>query len=167
MRRYIDAGIREGAHVVFGETRDLQEQPSGGNFVSPTLFTKVDPTMTIAREEIFGPVGVVIPFRDAAHAVKIANDSIYGLAAGIWTSNLTVAHRFARDVEAGIVWVNCYDHGDMTQPWVDTSSRATVVTMFRGHSGPHTNQVRLDQPGLGTRGTVCESRFGVLPSSRR
>jgi 4-(gamma-glutamylamino)butanal dehydrogenase len=94
--------------------------PSGfqqGNYVSPTLFTGVKSSMKIAQEEIFGPVAAVIPFKDVADATRIANDSIYGLAASIWTSDLTTAHRLARDVEAGVVWVNCFDHGDMTQPF--------------------------------------------------
>ena len=73
--------------------------------------------MRIAKEEIFGPVAAVIPFRSVEEAVTIANDSIYGLAAGIWTSDITTAHKMARDIDAGVIWVNCYDHGDMTQPW--------------------------------------------------
>lgn len=73
--------------------------------------------MRIANEEIFGPVAAIMPFDSEEEAVDIANSSIYGLAAGIWTSNVTRAHRVARNVESGIVWVNCYDHGDMTQPW--------------------------------------------------
>jgi 4-(gamma-glutamylamino)butanal dehydrogenase len=62
-------------------------------------------------------VAAVIPFKDVADATRIANDTIYGLAASIWTSDLTTAHRLARDVEAGVVWINCFDHGDMTQPF--------------------------------------------------
>ncbi len=73
--------------------------------------------MTIAREEIFGPVAAVVPFDTIKDAVEIANDSIFGLAAGIWTSDLATAHKMARDIDAGVIWVNCYDHGDMTQPW--------------------------------------------------
>ncbi len=112
---YIDAGKQEGAQVVIGGGR-----PAGldaGNYVQPTLFRNVKDEMKIAQDEIFGPVGVAIPFKDAQHAVAIANNSIYGLASSIWTSDLTTAHRMARDIEAGIVWINCYEHGDMTQPW--------------------------------------------------
>jgi gamma-glutamyl-gamma-aminobutyraldehyde dehydrogenase len=112
---YIDAGKQEGAQVVIGGGR-----PAGldaGNYVQPTLFRNVKDEMKIAQEEIFGPVGAAIPFKDAQHAVAIANNSIYGLASSIWTSDLTTAHRMARDIEAGIVWINCYEHGDMTQPW--------------------------------------------------
>jgi len=73
--------------------------------------------MRIAKEEIFGPVAAVMPFRTIDEAVAIANDSIYGLAASIWTSDITTAHKVARDIDAGVIWINCYDLGDMTQPW--------------------------------------------------
>jgi gamma-glutamyl-gamma-aminobutyraldehyde dehydrogenase len=112
---YIEAGKSGGAKLAMGGS-----VPSGlaqGNYVSPTLFTGVNSSMKIAQEEIFGPVAAVIPFKDVADATRIANDSIYGLAASIWTSDLTTAHRMARDVEAGVVWINCFDHGDMTQPF--------------------------------------------------
>ncbi len=88
-----------------------------GAYVEPTLFAGVANDMRIAREEIFGPVAAVIAFDTPEEAVAIANDSIYGLAASIWTENVNTAHRMARDIEAGVVWINCFDHGDMTQPW--------------------------------------------------
>ena len=73
--------------------------------------------MQIAQEEIFGPVAAILPYKTIDEAVEIANDSIYGLAARIWTSDLNTAHKAARDIQAGVVWVNCFDHGDMTLPW--------------------------------------------------
>ena len=73
--------------------------------------------MTIARQEIFGPVASVIPFDTAAEAIAIANDTIYGLAAGIWTSDINRAFRLVKEIEAGVVWVNNYEDGDMTQPF--------------------------------------------------
>jgi gamma-glutamyl-gamma-aminobutyraldehyde dehydrogenase len=112
---YIDIAIKEGAKLVLGGGA-----PAGferGAYVEPTLFTGVSNDMRIAREEVFGPVGVVIPFHTVEEAVSISNDSIYGLAAGIWTSDLATAHKMARDIDAGVIWVNCFDHGDMTQPW--------------------------------------------------
>jgi len=112
---YIEAGKADGAKLAMGGS-----VPSGlqqGNYVAPTLFTGVKSSMKIAQEEIFGPVAAVIPFKDVAEATRIANDTIYGLAASIWTSDVTTAHRLARDVEAGVVWVNCFDHGDMTMPF--------------------------------------------------
>ncbi len=113
---YIDAGKREGAKVEFGG-----DVPDGdlaaGAYVNPTLFTGVDNDMKIAREEIFGPVTGVIPVDGVDEAVAVANDTVYGLAAGIWTRDLNTAHRLIRDVEAGVIWVNCFDEGDMTQPF--------------------------------------------------
>ena len=112
---YIGAGKKEGAKLVFGG-----DVPSGlkhGCYVEPTLFTGVKNKMKIAQEEIFGPVAAVLPFKDLKQGIDIANDSIYGLAASIWTSDVNTAHKAARDLEAGVVWVNCFDHGDMTQPW--------------------------------------------------
>jgi gamma-glutamyl-gamma-aminobutyraldehyde dehydrogenase len=112
---YIERGGKEGARLALGG--GTPPELKRGSYVEPTLFIGVTPAMTIAREEIFGPVAAVLPFRTIDEAVTIANDSIYGLAAGIWTSDLATAHRMARDIEAGVIWVNCYDHGDMTQPW--------------------------------------------------
>ncbi len=112
---FIDIARKEGARLELGGGA-----PPGferGAYVEPTLFTAVNNTMRIAREEVFGPVAGVIPFTTIEEAVEIANDSIYGLAAGIWTSDITTAHRMARDIDAGVIWVNCYDVGDMTQPW--------------------------------------------------
>lgn len=112
---YIAIGASEGGVMSLGG--EVPEALRQGNYVVPTLFTDVNRSMRIANEEIFGPVGAVMPFDTDAEAVDIANSSIYGLAAGIWTANLNRAHKMARDVESGMVWVNCYDHGDMTQPW--------------------------------------------------
>src|SRR5690606_23599000 len=88
-----------------------------GFFIEPTVFEGVTNNMTIAQEEIFGPVLATITFKDEAEALKIANDTIYGLAAAIWTGNLGKAHRMAKGVRAGSVWVNQYDGGDMTAPF--------------------------------------------------
>lgn len=112
---YVDVAAKEGANLVLGGCA-----PAGftkGAYVEPTLFTGVNNDMRIAREEVFGPLGVVIPFKTVEEAVSIANDSIFGLAAGIWTGDLATAHKMARDIDAGVIWVNCFDHGDMTQPW--------------------------------------------------
>jgi acyl-CoA reductase-like NAD-dependent aldehyde dehydrogenase len=112
---YIDVGKKEGAELVIGG--DVPHGLYNGSYVEPTLFTGVNNGMQIAREEIFGPVGAVLTFSTIQEAIEIANDSIYGLAAGIWTSDLSMAHKMARDIDAGVIWVNCFDHGDMTQPW--------------------------------------------------
>ena len=113
--RYIGIGKAEGARVVAGGERILEE--TGGWFVPPTIFDGVRNDMTIAREEIFGPVLSVIEFDTEAEAVAIANDTPYGLAASLYTENLNVAHRVARDLRAGVVGVNAYSEGDMTTPF--------------------------------------------------
>ncbi|MBT2186029.1 aldehyde dehydrogenase [Sphingobium nicotianae] len=115
VRNYIKRGAEEGAKTAF--TLEVPGELEGGNFVSPTLFGAVTPDMTIAREEVFGPVAALLSFETPEQAIQIANDTQYGLAASIWTRDLNTAHSMSRAVEAGIVWVNCYDHGDMTQPW--------------------------------------------------
>lgn len=112
---YIDAGIQAGATCVTGGS--VPHGLEGGAFVSPTIFSDVSTHMTIAREEIFGPVASVIGFDTFEEAVAIANDTSFGLAAGIWTADLGTAHRFARDVEAGMVYVNSYMNGDMQFPF--------------------------------------------------
>ncbi len=112
---FIDIGRKEGAALRFGGGT-LASAPSGA-YVEPTLFTGVNNSMQIAREEIFGPVATIIPVDGMEDAIEIANDTIYGLAASIWTRDLAKAHIFAREIEAGVVWVNCFDHGDMTSIW--------------------------------------------------
>lgn len=112
---YIEAGRGEGAQLEFGG--GVPEGLEAGAFVNPTLFTGVRNDMTIAQEEIFGPVASVIAVDGVEEAVAVANDTVYGLAAGVWTSNLNTAHQMIRDLEAGVIWVNCFDEGDMTQPF--------------------------------------------------
>lgn len=111
----IDSGKREGATLHFGggTPPDLDS----GAYVTPTLFADVKNSMTIAQQEIFGPVASVIPFDGADQAIEIANDTIYGLAAGIWTKDIDKAFRLIKKIEAGVVWVNSYEDGDMTQPF--------------------------------------------------
>ncbi|MGI9274776.1 MAG: aldehyde dehydrogenase [Endozoicomonas sp.] len=112
---YIEKGKAEGASLLTGGEQILQS--TGGYYVAPTVFEGVDNTMTIAREEIFGPVVSVIRFQDEEEAISIANDTDYGLAAAIWTDNLSRAHRVSRKLRAGSVWVNTYHGGDMAAPF--------------------------------------------------
>jgi acyl-CoA reductase-like NAD-dependent aldehyde dehydrogenase len=112
---YIEAAHQEGARCLTGGTRVRLE--SGGFYVGPTVFDQVGRSMRIAREEIFGPVLSVIRFQTEDEAVAIANDSSYGLQAGVWSSDLNRAHRVARRLRAGTVHVNQYDEDDITVPF--------------------------------------------------
>jgi acyl-CoA reductase-like NAD-dependent aldehyde dehydrogenase len=112
---YIDAGQSEGARVAAGGRQVRTE--SGGYFVEPTVFDGVSNSMTIAREEIFGPVMSVIRFKTEEEAVAMANDSSYGLQASVWSDNINRAHRVARRLRAGTVHVNQYDEDDITVPF--------------------------------------------------
>ncbi|MBB1610516.1 MULTISPECIES: aldehyde dehydrogenase [unclassified Pseudomonas] len=112
---YIEAGKAEGARLMTGGRQVLEE--TGGTYVEPTLFDGVSNAMKIAREEIFGPVLSVIEFEGAEEAIRIANDTQYGLGAAVWTRDITKAHQTARALRAGSVWVNQYDGGDMTAPF--------------------------------------------------
>jgi gamma-glutamyl-gamma-aminobutyraldehyde dehydrogenase len=111
---YIARGRAEGATLEFGGQRPNRP----GFYVSPALFTGVHNRMTIAQEEIFGPVAVMIEVDGLADALRVANDTIYGLAASVWTRDLRSAHEAVRGLEAGTIWVNCFDHGDPTQPFL-------------------------------------------------
>ncbi|TXH64672.1 MAG: aldehyde dehydrogenase [Lysobacteraceae bacterium] len=112
---YIAKGQAEGARLLLGGQR--AEVVPGGCYIEPTVFDAVEQGQTIAREEIFGPVLSILTFDSEAEALRIANDTEYGLAAGIWTRDIGRAHRMARKLRAGSVWVNYWDGGDMTAPF--------------------------------------------------
>ena len=112
---YVEAGKKEGARLVAGGERATVD--GKGNFVTATVFADVDSEMTIAREEIFGPVAAVLPVDDVDDAIATANETIYGLAAGIWTRDIGKAHRIARELQAGTVWINTYNQYDSASPF--------------------------------------------------
>ncbi|WP_037812294.1 aldehyde dehydrogenase [Amycolatopsis sp. La24] len=114
---YIEVAKADGAHLAAGGGRPEDPALSKGLFVRPTVFTGVANDMRIAREEVFGPVAVVIKFRDEDDAVRIANDTAFGLAAGVWTRDVARAHRMVRRLRAGSVWVNNYRKTNYVAPF--------------------------------------------------
>lgn len=113
--QYIQTGASEGARLVTGGRR--MHTVSGGYYVEPTVFDGVTSGMTIAREEIFGPVLATLSFKDNEEAIRLANSTIFGLASAVWTSNINTANKVARALRAGSVWINCYNGGDITTPF--------------------------------------------------
>lgn len=115
---YLDMGREEGARLLFGGRRpDLPAPLDRGNFLEPTAFVDVNNRMRICQEEVFGPAVTVQPFDSEDEAVGIANDTRYGLVHTVWTNDLTRAHRVARQLRAGIVWVNCWFVRDLRTPF--------------------------------------------------
>ena len=112
---YIETAKREGGKLLTGGERILTE--TGGNFIAPTVFDNITPDMTIARDEIFGPVLGIMEFGTEEEAVRIANDTVYGLQASLFTDDLSTAHRVSRMLQAGTISVNCYAEGDIGTPF--------------------------------------------------
>jgi gamma-glutamyl-gamma-aminobutyraldehyde dehydrogenase/4-guanidinobutyraldehyde dehydrogenase/NAD-dependent aldehyde dehydrogenase len=112
---FISEGGGSGARNILGGRQVRQE--TGGYYIEPTIFADVDPASRLAQEEVFGPVLASFTFGSVDEAIALANNTRYGLGAGVWTSNLNVAHRLSRTLRAGSVWINCYDTGDTTVPF--------------------------------------------------
>ncbi len=131
VRGYIELGQKEGASMLCGGVGQpsyanaLPERVKQGNYVWPTVFADVDNRMKIAQDEIFGPVACLIPFKDEAHAVQLANDIQYGLSSYVWTENLGRAHRVAAQIEAGMCFVNSQNVRDLRQPFGGTKASGT------------------------------------------
>ena len=113
---YIAKGLQEGAKLLVGGGRPVDPALANGAYIAPTLFEVSDPHSTIAQEEIFGPVGVVMKFKDEDDLVKMANDTVFGLSLGIWTEDYRRAMRAVRAIKAGTVWVNTHKIGQPSVP---------------------------------------------------
>jgi gamma-glutamyl-gamma-aminobutyraldehyde dehydrogenase/4-guanidinobutyraldehyde dehydrogenase/NAD-dependent aldehyde dehydrogenase len=146
--RYIGLGQSEGAQLLAGGEQALCD--TGGCYVQPTIFDGVKPEMTIAREEIFGPVLSVLSFTDAADVVKQANSSVYGLQAAVWTRDINKAHGVARALRAGTVHVNQYDEDDITVPFGGFKQsgvgRDKSLHAFDKYTECKTTWIRIDSP---------------------
>ncbi len=131
VRSYIELGPKEGATLLCGGldrpsyAPELSARVARGNYVWPTVFADVDNRMKIAQEEIFGPVACLIPFKNEADAIRLANDIQYGLSSYVWTENLGRAHRVAAAVEAGMCFVNSQNVRDLRQPFGGTKASGT------------------------------------------
>ncbi|MES2632637.1 MAG: 5-carboxymethyl-2-hydroxymuconate semialdehyde dehydrogenase [Pseudomonadota bacterium] len=127
VRSYIELGPKEGATLLCGglDAPVLSDRVKKGNYVMPTVFADVDNRMKIAQDEIFGPVACLIPFKDEADAIRLANDIQYGLSSYVWTENIGKAHRVAAAVEAGMCFVNSQNVRDLRQPFGGTKASGT------------------------------------------
>ncbi|WP_310626718.1 aldehyde dehydrogenase [Limnohabitans sp.] len=145
---YIDKGCQDGARLIAGGAATRVE--TGGFYVQPTIFDGVHNDMTIAREEIFGPVLSVIEFDDVHEAVRLANDNIYGLQASVWTRDINCAHGVARALRAGTVHVNQYDEDDITVPFGGYKQsgvgRDKSLHAFDKYTELKTTWIRIDSP---------------------
>ncbi len=131
VRHYIELGPKEGATLLCGGidrpsyAAGLPARVKDGNYVWPTVFADVDNRMKIAQDEIFGPVACLIPFKDEAHAIELANDIQYGLSSYVWSENIGRAHRVAAAIEAGMCFVNSQNVRDLRQPFGGTKASGT------------------------------------------
>ena len=147
VRRYLELGQQEAQLRLGGAA---VEPVKGGCYVEPTVFTGVDNTMRIARDEIFGPVLTVHRFEgDPDRAITLGNDTDYGLAAAVWTSDINRAHRVARELRAGTVWVNCFDVSDLATPFGGYKASGFGGRDRSLHAFDHVTQLKTTWIGLG------------------
>jgi aldehyde dehydrogenase len=144
IKSYLELGKKEGAKVLTGgSVAKLNSGLEKGNYIQPTVFEAKN-NMRISQEEIFGPVVSVIKFKDEAEALKIANDTLYGLGAAVWTRNGNIAHRMGRAIQAGIVWTNCYHaypahspFGGYKQSGVGRETHKMMLNHYRQNKNLH------------------------------
>lgn len=160
---YVRLGVEEGARVATGGRAATVAGFEGGSFVEPTVLVGVRNDMRVAREEIFGPVVVVIPFHDEEDAIAQANDSPYGLGSAIWTRDVARAHRVAGRLEHGIVWVNDHHRLDPSSPWGGVresgSGREGGVESFHDFTHVRAVTVRIAEESVNWYGGVATERL--------
>jgi gamma-glutamyl-gamma-aminobutyraldehyde dehydrogenase len=118
VQEHVDRALQDGSKLLTGgKAIDLSAPLAGGAYYEPTVFVDVDPASSLAQNEVFGPVLAITTVKDEDEAIAVANNTEYGLAAGLWTANVSRVHRLARQIRAGTVWVNCYEEGDLTVPF--------------------------------------------------
>ena len=159
---YVDLGRSEGARVLTGGRPT--DGGLGGYFYEPTVLVDVDNSMRVVREEIFGPVAAIMPFDTEEEVVRLANDTEYGLAAGVWTSNLSRAHRMASRLEAGTIWVNTYRAMSPMSPRQGFKNSGGSRARHGDHQGVHPAQERLDQHQRGAGGRPVHHEEPTCPS---
>lgn len=146
---YVELGKQEGATLLTGGARAEVKGLEGGFFVQPTLFADVRPEMRIGQAEVFGPFAIITPFETEAEALKIANDSPFALGAGLHTNDLTRAHNVARQIRAGLVWINDHHRNDPASPWGGFGDsgmgREYGTESFESYFLPQSIWVRLDK----------------------
>jgi len=148
---YVKQGVEEGARVLTGGQAVSEPPFDQGYYIAPTVFADVKPDMVIAQEEIFGPVTTIIPFTTEEEAVRIANNSDYGLGSAVWTRDIARGHRVAHSIEAGIVWINDHHRIDPAMPWggfKDSSiGREVGLQAYKAYTQTQTVVVKLsDEP---------------------
>jgi 4-(gamma-glutamylamino)butanal dehydrogenase len=118
VQAHVDRALTDGSTLALGgHSVELSAPLAGGAYYEPTVFINVNPDSALAQEEVFGPVLSVTTVKNEEEAIRVANNSDYGLAAGLWTADVSKVHRIARQIRAGTVWVNCYEEGDLTVPF--------------------------------------------------
>ena len=149
VERYIELALAEGGELVAGGSRPSDPELAGGSYLRPTIVTGLDNGSRTAREEIFGPVLVAMPFADEDDLIRQANSSVYGLACGIWTEDYRRAWRVAKAIEAGTVWMNTYKQLSIATPF--GGMKESGVGREKGRAGIHAYaQQKGIYLGLGT-----------------
>jgi len=162
VEEFVEGAKLEGASVLTGGAKptNLPSPFNAGNYYLPTVIADVTPQMNVVREEVFGPVTVAMSFSDEAEAIRLCNDSPFGLAAGVWTTDVRRAHRVVSKLRVGIVWINDWHKNDPSSPWGGMKDsgygRENGLECFREYSQAQSVVVNF--------GTTKSDWFGAAPA---